>query len=243
MKWPCPSWFHVPTKDEWQAVCWILVATFGLPAENSMVETYLKLPVCWYRYKPNFVDGLTSYLSCTSTSSTTTSPFGVALNNNWTINYSNAAPFAAGGYPIRAFKNTSMIPDNSWTTLYDWSSIANNAWVFHNSTLWLISISGDGSTRYTMADKNVWADNSYNPWDAESESNCGYFFQRGNNYPFPRSWTLTTSSTKVDASNYWPWNYYYSDVFIYGVSGNRWDSSNNTNLRWWVSQWTWTDDN
>lgn len=241
MKWPCPNWFHVPTKTEWQTVCWILVTTFSLPATNAMVETYLKLPVCWYRNKPNYVDGLTCYLSCTSINSTTTIPFGVALNYNWTINYNNASPHSASGYPIRAFKNTVVIPDNTWTTLYDWSSIASWAWIFHNATLWLISVSGDGTTWATMADKNVWAINAYNPWDAKSESNCGYFFQWGNNYPFPMSWDLTTSSTQVDASVYGPWNYYYSNIFIYGVSGNRWDSSNNINLRWWVTQWTFQD--
>jgi hypothetical protein len=31
------------------------------------------------------------------------------------------------GLPIRPFKNTSVIPDSSWTTLYDGSSTAAGA--------------------------------------------------------------------------------------------------------------------
>lgn len=33
-------------------------------------------------------------------------------------------------------------------------------WIYHNATLWLISLSSDGSTRYTIADKNLWATTS-----------------------------------------------------------------------------------
>ena len=240
MKWPCPNWFHVPTKTEWQTVCWILVTTFSLPATNAMVETYLKLPQCWYRWKPNYVNSNTAYLSCTITS-IGGSPFAVALKYDGTINYNNALWLSTSGYPIRSFKNTAVIPDNTWATLYDWSSIASWAWVFHNATLWLISVSGDGTTWTTMADKNVWAINAYNTWDTKSESNCGKLFQWWNNYWFSRTWSITTSNTQVDASNYWPWNYYYSSTFITWTSGNKWDSSDNDNLRWWATQWTFQD--
>lgn len=136
-----------------------------------------------------------------------------------------------GWYSLRWFKDAPEIPDNTWTILYDWSSTSPWAWVFYNSVLWLISISWNGTTWYTIADKNVWATTVYNSWDALSEANCGKFFQRWNNYWFPWTWTITTSATKIDATNYWPWNYYSSSAFITWSSG--WDSSNNSNLRWW----------
>lgn len=120
--------------------------------------------------------------------------------------------------------------------IYMWRDLVTTPWIYHNADLWLISLSSDGSTRYTIADKNLWATTVYNYWDTRSEDNCGVFYQWGNNYWFPYSWGITTSSTQVNAGNYWPWNYYNSSTFITGSYG--WDSSNNNNLRWWT---TWTN--
>jgi hypothetical protein len=127
-----------------------------------------------------------------------------------------------------------------WTTpvkeVYVWTTKVRpkpmSAWIFHNATLWLISLSSDGSNWLTIADKNLWATTVYNSGDTLSEANCGKFYQWGNNYWFPFTWPTTTSSTQVNAQNYWPWNYYSSSTYIYGLMGNGWDSSNNSNLRW-----------
>ena len=120
------------------------------------------------------------------------------------------------------------MPTSSWTILYQGSW---NAWVFYNSTDWLISVSGDGTTWYTIQDKNLGATTVYNQWDTLTDANCGYYYQWGNNYGFPHSWSVTTSSTKVDASNYWPWNYYSSNTFItVSASPYDWSSVQNDNL-------------
>lgn len=71
-----------------------------------------------------------------------------------------------------------------------------------------------------------------------SEANCWKYYQWGNNYGFPWTWSVTTSSTQVDASSYWPWNYYSSSTFI-AVSVWDWSSVRNDNLWWWV---TWTNE-
>jgi hypothetical protein len=111
-------------------------------------------------------------------------------------------------------------------------------WIYHNSSLWLISISWDGSTWITIADKNLWATNVYNDWDTLSESNCWKYYQRWNNYGFAWTWTIITSSTTVDTSTYWPWNYYSSSTFITRTSSSSdWSSVQNDNLRWYT---TWT---
>ena len=122
--------------------------------------------------------------------------------------------------------------------IYMWREpvIITTPWIYHNSDLWLISLSSDGSTRYTIADKNIWATTVYNDWDTLSQNNCGKYYQWGNNYWFPFTWSVSTSSSKVNASNYWPWNYYSSSTFI-TINGS-WDSSDNNNLRWWI---TWTN--
>lgn len=110
------------------------------------------------------------------------------------------------------------------------------AWIYHNPSLWLISLSSDGSNWITIADKNLWATQVYNDGDALSEANCGRYYQWWNNYGFQFTWPTTTSSSQVDASTYWPWNYYTSSTFI---TSNKWDSSVNANLRWWE---TWTNE-
>ena len=89
-------------------------------------------------------------------------------------------------------------------------------------------------------DKNLWATTVWNSWDTLSEANCWKYYQRWNNYWFPRTWTVTTSSTQVDASTYWPWNYYSSNTFI--IYSWAWDSTGNGNLWWWVT-WVVTLDN
>lgn len=105
-------------------------------------------------------------------------------------------------------------------------------WIYHNSDLWLISLSSDWTNWITIADKNLWATTVYNNWDALSEANCWKYYQWGNNYWFPSSW-FTISWTQVNAGTYWPWNYYYSDIFISNTYS--WDTSRNENLWWRIS--------
>ena len=108
-------------------------------------------------------------------------------------------------------------------------------WIYHNTTLGLISLSSNWSTWLTIADKNLWATQVRNDGDTLSESNCGKFYQWGNNYWFPATWPTITSSTAVNAGTYWPWNYYSSSTFI---TGAYWDSSYNRNL-WGEVTWTY----
>lgn len=106
-------------------------------------------------------------------------------------------------------------------------------WSYHSSSLWLITIT-DGTNIVTMADKNLWASVVYNPWDTVDSTNNGYVYQRWNNYWFPIDWTqITTNYYNTNASWYWPWNYYSSNIFrypYYNPSNKNWDSSNNTDL-------------
>jgi hypothetical protein len=118
--------------------------------------------------------------------------------------------------------------------------------VFHNPTLGLISLTSDHVNWITIADKNLWATVVYNHGDTKDETNCGNFYQWGNNYWFPFVGTSNTSQTPADASAYGPWNYYSDSLFIakpilqywtWPTPYQVWDSSDNKDL-WWGETWT-----
>ena len=241
-QWPCPDGFHIPTKDEWVALMWILTNTFSMASTGDTPKTYLKMPFAGYRSNSSSsvnTQGTYGYY-WSSTAYSADSAYRLYFYSS-SLNPQHGN-YRAYGFSVRCFKDSPTIPDASWTTLYDWSSIATGAGIFHNATLWLISISGDWVNWTTIADKNVWATQVYNSWDTLSESNSGWYFQWWNNYMFPFTWTVTTSSTQVDASTYWPWNYYSSSTFITrSASPYNWSSVQNDNLWWWVTNWTWED--
>lgn len=234
MKGPAPSGFHIPLSSEWQSVITIITDSFGISDTGDTLEVYLKLPMAWMRdYYAGSVYETGSHWHYWTASSINNDNIQVDTSSEYVhiISWNQANWFS-----IRCFKNTAVTPDSSWTALYTWTW---NAWIFHNATEWLISISGDGTTWITIADKNLWATTVFNYWDTGSETNCGWYYQRWNNYMFPFTWSITTSNTQVDASGYWPWNYYSSSTFI--KRSQKRDSSNNANLWWWVSQWTYVD--
>jgi hypothetical protein len=140
----------------------------------------------------------------------------------------NSGTYRPNAFSVRCFKNSFEVPTSSWTAI-TWTLWS--AWIFRDTVNWLISITGDGSTWYTIQDKNLWATTVYSDWDTLSEANCGKYYQRWNNYWFAWTWSITTSSTQVNASTYWPWNYYNSSTFI--TWNNDWSSVQNDNLRWW----------
>lgn len=234
MQWPCPDGFHVPLNTEWQAVYDIRTALGGGGSDWTNFWKTLKLPFSGFRDRTNASIDDQGYAGRYWSSSRRNYDNAYYLyfrsNSIWP-QYTQASAF---GMSIRPFKDTPTTPTSSWTKLY-WTSI-ESWWIFWSSTDWLVSLSSNWTTWITIADKNLWATTVWNSWDTLSEANCGWYFQRWNNYMFPFTWSVTTSSTKVDASNYWPWNYYSSSTFI--TKDWSWDYPYNYNLRWWVSQWT-----
>lgn len=242
MRWPCPKWFHIPWYWDWLNIVsyWeALGAWTSNSSSRDNIRTYLKIPAPWYRYYPDWsVYAAWSHWEYRCNN---------ALSNTLarTVDFTNSRPIYGGSAEIanwcfiRAIKDVPVAPDSNWTEIFrmSWTPQGMYVWIYHNPSLWIISISNNtGWSWITIADKNVGATTVWNRWDTESSSNAWWFFQRWNNYMFPISWNLpNTSSTQVNASNYWPWNYYSSDTFI--IWSQNWSSVQNDDLRWattWV---------
>ena len=231
MQWPAPDGFHVPLITEWQWVKtimnWLSLTTW----DNWRIN--LHMPFNGGRsYSDAKVfsrssDGVGLYWSSSpnETGYNGAGSMVISSDDTW-VDLSDRHTY---GYSVRCFKNSYTVPDSSWTVI-QWTLWS--AWIFWNKTEWLISIT-DWTTGYTMMDKNLWATTVYSGWSALSEANCGKYYQWGNNYWFAWNWSVTTSSTQVDASSYWPWNYYSSSTFI--TRSDDWSSVKNDNLRWWVT--------
>ena len=237
MRWPCDEWFHIPSEADITLLLSIL-NNLNITTKDQFSQ-YLKYPVDWSRdssdWKWRTSRDFLWIMSCSATiTNWNLRIFNISTNETLPLSgkYS-AIPLTTR--EIRPFKNGSVSPTSSWTTLYDWSSVATWAWIFHSATDWLISISSDGKNFITIADKNLWAINVYNYWDTITEDNGWKSFQWWNNYPFPYSDDITNLTTDTtDLSAYWPWNYYYSQTLF--TNRNSWvDTSLNTNLRWWAT--------
>lgn len=233
-QWPAPNGYHVPSGDELLTLRDILINIE--PISTSALRDYqtrLRLPLSWFRYygTPQEITnvGEQAWIWSTTEDVTTNS---VSLTF-WFYTMQRWSTMREIALNIRCFKNNIATPDNTWDTIYEsWSK-----WVYRNETLGLITIT-DWLNTITMQDKNLWARVPYTYGDTLSEDNCGFYYQRWNNYGFPGIWnasTIQTSTTKVDASNYWP--YYYWTTFYTPFNGSRlyWDDSHNKNLRWWVT--------
>ena len=226
-QWPCEEWFHVPSAADWQWVWNIMNAMNPLLVANwGPRKNYLHMPYAWGRdWNSLYGQGSTgAYWSSSKGTEYTSFSCMLLMSNNYF--YLNDEDERSWWHSIRAFKNEYVAPDNTWTVVFGtlW-----NSWIFWNQTEWLITIT-NGTTGYTMMDKNIGATVVYNDGDTLSEANCGKYFQRWNNYWFPRTWNVTTSNTAVNTVWYGPSNPYSDDTFI--VSHEDWSANDNWDL-WW----------
>ena len=229
-RWPSPSGFHVPLTDEWK---WLktIMASLSLTTWNNWIIN-LHIPFAGY------ITDLTAQFRSKGSYGGywSSSPSGSDYPNKSLFFYLNSSSVGADssnnrayGLSVRCFKNSFVVPTSSWTVI---NGTLWGAWIFRNQTEWIISITSDWTTGYTIQDKNLWATTVYNYGDTLSATNCGNLYQWWNNYGF--TWWVdpsNTSTTVVDASGYGPGNYYNSSTFI-TVSGD-WSSVHTDNLRWW----------
>lgn len=87
----------------------------------------------------------------------------------------------------------------------------------------------------TIMDRNLWAEEPFicRVTNDTSPEWTWKFYQYWNNYWFPSDWIVTPITTNtIDLSEYWPWNYYSSDVYR---ADYEWDSSNNKDIWWYIT--------
>lgn len=233
MKWPCENGYHVPLYTEWQAIIATLNSLWLSWWANF--SKYLKIPLAGARYNTN--SNITAhwevgYLT-TASAQSDTDCYYVEFDGSavWVYPISKAYWLS-----LRAKKDLPVAPTRLWTALYEGENFAG---VYRSEALGLISLSSDWINWITISDKNLWATEDWSEDDVLSEANCGWYFQRGNNHWFSWTWAVENTFTQVDASTYWPLNYYSWETFI--KSSWDWSSVANNNLRWWVSQQTHED--
>ena len=108
--------------------------------------------------------------------------------------------------------------------------------IIHDKDNDTIIIYDDRWNRAILADKNLWATECWKS-GATTSNNSGNWYQWWNNYWF--TWNSTSwskSSSTIDATGYWPGNYYSSSTFRNCWEKN-WSNPDNTNL-WWYDVWT-----
>jgi hypothetical protein len=206
--------------------------------------------------------------SYSTTGSTSACNFKCASNYNWNGNSCEAGTQTGTctGLPTNAQRNTvSSITQtrngNQWlpsvtgsysttesTSACNFKCASNYNWngssceaalppagVYHNTGAGTITVS-DGTTTYTIMDKNL----GTGVVVGTGPFSYGSYFQRGNNYGFANSGSITTSNSLVpNASSYGPSPlfYYSGSNFITepGVSNNSkydyWKGGQNNNLR------------
>lgn len=221
MRGPCPEGFHIPSRSEWEWIASIMT-TLNINTWPNWKDK-LKMPYAGECDSEGETLGLIwgEYWACNvwlASSGPEVSTLGIWSGYVRT----NAWSWRTSWRSVRWLKDSYTEPDSTRVVI-EWTLWS--AWIFRDQTNWLISIT-DWTKKYTMMDKNMWATTVDGKWSR---------YQWGNNYWFPNvSMQSNTTSTKVDASSYWPWNYYYSDKYYIGWDNDR-SSTRNDNLRWYVT--------
>lgn len=112
-QWPCPAWFHVLSRQD-QIDIYQLFANFGFSWQN--VLDYLLLPPAWYLNRQTwqkYWDWQSAFLQ-SSHAIWWVSQF-LTIDN---VAYQHSQFERWQALSIRPFANTPVVPDSTWTVLY-----------------------------------------------------------------------------------------------------------------------------
>lgn len=198
VQWPCPGGFHIPQSSEWTTLQNVITTP-------TQLETLLHLPFAWcLQDSGSLIYSWTNHYYWNSTAASqawcTEHLYSYINSEEYYPTNRGSRKFAM---PIRAFKDVPVIPDGTWT-----ETLTDTVWEKDG----LISILVDTDTYVTVKDKNEWATVVYNHWDTLDASNCGKYFQWGNNYGFSFNWE-TPIATTVNTTGYSRENPYSSNEF------------------------------
>lgn len=119
-RWPCPSWFHIPSISEVDSLLNIADSLTWWTMPGSTLANIFKIPFSWWRMDdPTWpLHVWTSWYLWTSSSSSY-SPNNAGclwIEDNWRS--LNQFIRKTSWHAIRPFKNTSVTPDETRTVLY-----------------------------------------------------------------------------------------------------------------------------
>ena len=163
-----------------------------------------------------------------------------------------------GIYSSTLWNNSLQIPNRKNYMFAGWYSTQTNQIIERS---WVVDDTTESQTIYAkwlpfndlefelwwkkiiIMDRNLWAEAVanwiyYGNWNYESLNKLWFYYQWWNNYWFKNDWNINSNYTKIAWDQYWPWNYYYNNVFI-KTSGSpyRWTTNENWNLWWWKDSW------
>ena len=231
------------TLNSWSSISWYSASSTTCPTSCSS-----KLYTCsWWVLKNSAYSGTYNKSSC----SAQTWSFTCSVYKSWyTYPGVNALITASleGGVNDYTTCSQAIYPSSSnpqnctWYRMVYYFNCLSWAYGVVNKDGWRCYNFKDLDVYYitstwsiihkTLMDRNLWASTTW-AWNSAPQTSYWYYYQWWNNYWFQTTWTITSkSSTRVNASSYWPSNPYLSGTFI--TASSYWDSSMNDNL-WWYN--------
>lgn len=182
----------------WAWVAWGGWGSWYVVTENSYKPSWYSVPENLYLKDAETKDWKSQFLS-----------------PDWTLETGHAWDWHA----IIESEIRPVVPDVTYVT---------QSWVYHNPTLWLISISADWQNWITISDKNIGATVA----DPEDINSNWDIFQYWNTHHFAwdwSGWTVTTEAQIPDLTGYEWWNLYSDDKYRTNID---WNAANKNLWKW-----------
>ena len=246
-RWPCDTWYHVPSRGEWNdfVTAWCNLTTWCYLTDSSDQNKnswsnkliYISVPWMWTKFKQDF--NMTSYDNFFWSSS----PNPITTNLAWNLYMSDneVRPNSGNGrnsnYRVRCLKNSIVAPDPSTLNL---SFISENVevwtWEVTEDEIYTGTVPNKIETGYILEYRYLSGWDTTTGFDFENEAiTWGMADESGNVY-FIAQWTgikYSVEFTWTDVEWTMP-----NQEFTYGIAQNL---TANTFTKNWYTFSGWTD--